>query len=358
MGAPLSPLLPGTIGDSNQASGTQFAWALIGPGKIARRFADAVTEMPSAELRAVLGRDASRAGDFATRYTNVDGAHPIVAKSCEELLADPLIDGIYIATPHAQHGEWVHRCLAAGKPVLCEKPLVPNRAQGQALVDLARKRQVFLMEAVWTRFLPIYAVVAQWLRDKAIGELRGMHSSFCFPAPFDPAGRLYNPALAGGALLDLGIYNLTVARWVMQTALGACPEPLAIHATGVLAPTGVDQRVTATLHFPHGLDSQFICGLDGDAENALTIFGEHGVIKLPSRFWQATEALLQPYGGPEQHVQASFGVNGFEYEIEEAQRCIRDGLVESPRMTHADTLATLGWMDEIRRQVGVRYPFE
>jgi predicted dehydrogenase len=337
---------------------TTFAWALIGPGKIARRFAGAVAQMPGAGLRVVLGRDATRAADFAANCVNIDGSRPVVARSCDELLADPLIDGIYIATPHAQHGEWVRQCLEAGKPVLCEKPLVPNLAQGQALVDLARERHVFLMEAVWTRFLPIYDVVAEWLRDQAIGELRAIQSSFCFPAPFEPAGRLYNPALAGGALLDIGIYNLSVTRWVLQTALGACPDPLSIHATGALAPTGVDQRVTATLQFPGGRDSQFICGLDGAAENALAIFGERGVIKLPTQFWQATAARLQQTGEPEQDIQAPFRVNGFEYEIEEAQRCIRAGLVESPRMTHADTLATLGWMDEIRRQVGVRYPFE
>ncbi len=314
--------------------------------------------MPGSELRAVLGRDATRTADFAANCTNIDGSRPVVARSIDELLADPRIDGIYIATPHAQHGEWVRRCLDAGKPVLCEKPLVPNLAQGRALVHLARARQVFLMEAVWTRFLPIYAVVVRWLRDQAIGELRAIQSSFCFPAPFEPAGRLYNPALAGGALLDIGIYNLTVTRWILQTALGACPEPVSIHATGVLAPTGVDQRVTATLQFPGGIDSQFVCGLDGSAENALAIFGERGVIKLPTKFWQATEALLQRLDEPEQRMQAPFRVNGFEYEIEEAQRCIRAGLIESPRMTHADTLATLGWMDEIRRQVGVRYPFE
>ena len=337
---------------------TTFAWALIGPGRIAGRFADAVAAMPGAELRAVLGRDVTRAANFAADCINIDGSRPAVASSINELLANARIDGIYIATPHAQHGEWVRQCLEAGKPVLCEKPLVPNLAQGQALVDLSRARRVFLMEAVWTRFLPIFAVVARWLRDQAIGELRAIQSSFCFPAPFEPAGRLYNPALAGGALLDIGIYNLTVTRWVLQTALGACPEPLSIHAAGVLAPTGVDQRVTATLHFPGGLASQFVCGLDGSAENSLTIFGERGVIKLPTRFWQATEALLQRRDEPEQHMQEPFRVNGFEYEIEEAQRCIRAGLGESPRMTHADTLATLGWMDEIRRQVGVRYPFE
>jgi predicted dehydrogenase len=337
---------------------TTFTWALIGPGKIARRFAAAVAAIPGAELGAVLGRDPARSAGFAADCVNADGSHPRVAQSLDELLADSSIDGVYIATPHAQHGDSAGPCLAAGKPVLCEKPLVPNLAQGRALVSLARERQVFLMEAVWTRFLPSYDVVAQWLRKEAIGKLLGIQSSFCYAAPFEPEGRLYNPALAGGALLDIGIYNLTVTRWILQQALGACPEPVSIQAAGVLAPTGVDQRVTATLHFPGGMGSQFICGLDGSIENALTILGERGVIKLPTRFWQATEAVLWHAGEPEQRVAAPFRVNGFEYEIEEAQRCIRAGLIESPTMPHDESLATLGWMDEIRRQVGVRYPFE
>jgi predicted dehydrogenase len=340
------------------ASTTTFAWALIGPGRIARRFAEAVAAMPGAELRAVLGRNPVRTADFADRCATADHARPAVARSFDELLASSAIDGVYIATPHAQHSEWVRRCLDAGKPVLCEKPLVPNHSQGLVLVDLARDRRRFLMEALWTRFLPIYSVVAEWLRDDAIGELRGIQSSFCFPAPFDPAGRLYNPALAGGSLLDLGVYNLAVTRWVLQTAFSRCPEPVSIHAQGALATTGVDRRVSATLHFPDGVDSQFICGLDGAADNALSIFGERGVIRLPTRFWEATTALLQRPGEPDRLVEHPFRINGFEYEIEEAQRCIRAGLIESPRMTHDDTLATLSWMDTIRRQIGVRYPFE
>jgi hypothetical protein len=120
----------------------------------------------------------------------------------------------------------------------------------------------------------------------------------------------------------------------------------------------VDQRVSATLTFPGGLSSQFVCGFEGSSENSLTILGERGFIKLPSGFWSATEARLQRPGEPALHERASFRINGFEYEIEEAQRCIRAGLIESPRMTHADSLASLRWMDEIRRQVGVSYPFE
>jgi hypothetical protein len=126
----------------------------------------------------------------------------------------------------------------------------------------------------------------------------------------------------------------------------------------VLAPTGVDQRIAATLSFADGLVSQFVCGLDGCATNALLIHGERGVIELPARFWETTEARLQRPREPAQRVQAPFQVNGFEYEIAEAQRCIRAGLIESATMPHAETLATLRWMDQIRRQVGVRYPFE
>jgi len=172
---------------------------------------------------------------------------------------------------------------------------------------------------------------------------------------------LYNPGLAGGSLLDLGIYNLTVTRWVMQQALGACPEPLSIQASGLLAPTGVDQHLSATLNFPGGVASQFICGFDSCADNGLRVFGERGVIRIAQNFHAAVEASLQLKGEAARTVHAPLhfnGGNGFEGEIEEAQTCIRAGLIESPTISHADTLATLGWMDEIRRQLGVRYPFE
>jgi len=336
----------------------RFAWGLIGPGKIAGRFADALQAVPGAELHALLGRDPARARAFAERWPGPDGSRPQVLGDIDTLLADPRINAVYIATPHAQHGEAIARCLAAGKPVLCEKPLVPHLAEGRRLVALARAQPCFLMEAVWTRFLPVYEILGRWLREQAIGPLRGIQSSFCFAAPFDPHTRLFDPALAGGSLLDLGIYNLTVTRWVLAQALGACPEPVAIQASGRLAPTGVDQRVNATLLFAGGLASQFICGFDSDSDKALRIFGERGVISLPRDFWQATEAVLELTGEAPQRVQAPFLRNGFEGEIAEVQRCVRAGRIESALMPHDETLATLGWMDEIRRQLGVRYPFE
>lgn len=336
----------------------KFAWAVIGPGGIARKFAETIGGLADAELRLAYGRDAARTGAFVAAYSGRSGTPLRAAHGLAEILEDPLIDGVYLATPHARHGEFVRQCLEAGKPVLCEKPLVPNLAQGATLVELASRENVFLMEALWTRLLPAYDTVATWLRDDAIGPVRTIQSSFCFRAPVEPAGRHYNPALAGGALLDLGVYSIAMTRWVIQQVAGTCPEPSSIHATGTLADTGVDQRVSAMLTFPGGLSSQFVCGFDGTAENGMTITGERGLIKLPSGFWGATQAWLERPGVPVLHEPAPFRINGFEYEIEEAQRCIRAGLVESPRMTHADSLAALRWMDEIRRQVGVRYPFE
>ena len=338
-------------------SPSSFGWAVVGPGRIAHRFAEAVHRLPGMHLAVVHGRDAARTQTFAAHWTR-DGVAPVDATtSLAEALARPDVAGVYVATPHAFHGPAIRAALLAGKAVLCEKPLVASRAEALPLVELARERGAFLMEAVWTRFLPLYATVGAWLREGAIGPLRGLQSSFCFATTYEPASRMYDPALAGGALLDVGIYNLTMTRWVLQQALGACPEPSSLQASGRLAPTGVDQRVWATLDFD-GIVSQFTCGFDGPADNGLRIFGERGHIVVPRTFWEATEAELHVDGQTPVTVQVPFVINGFEGEVEETARGARAGLVESGVMPHAETLATLAWMDQIRSQLGVRYPFE
>ncbi len=336
----------------------EFGWAVVGPGKIAHRFADAVTQLTGAQLAAVHGRDAGRAEAFARTWSASGATAVPVFSDLEAMLGDDSIDGIYIATPHAFHAATIRRCMLAGKPVLCEKPMVANAALASELVALSRQRGVFLMEALWTRFLPVYATVNEWLTSKAIGEIRGLQSSFCFNAPFDPHSRLFDPAQAGGSLLDLGIYNLAMTQWVLQAALGACPEPDSITATGLLGPTGVDHRVAASLQFPGGVVSQFQCGLDGSADNSLRIFGERGVITVRERFWEATTATLQRTNGAVEDVHRPFQVNGFEGEIQEAMRCIARGEIESPAMPHADTVTIAAWMDRIRASIGVKYPFE
>ncbi|MEO8101784.1 MAG: Gfo/Idh/MocA family oxidoreductase, partial [Betaproteobacteria bacterium] len=179
-----------------------FGWAIIGPGPIAHKFAEAVTRLDGATLTRIQGRDLARASAFADQWCRdsaVSGqTNPRATDNIDLVLADPAVDAVYIATPHAFHAGAIRRCLEAGKPVLCEKPLVTDAVRAGELIAFSRQRGVFLMEAVWTRFLPIYAQVRQWLQSGEIGAVRSMQSSFCFNAPFNPASRLFDPAQAGG----------------------------------------------------------------------------------------------------------------------------------------------------------------
>jgi predicted dehydrogenase len=335
-----------------------FNWGLIGPGGIAHRFAEAVNGLPHARLQAVLTREAQRGASFARRWVREGTAVPTVYTELPSLLADPAVQAVYIATPHDSHARLAAECLRAGKAVLCEKPLTPTLAQTEGLIALSAHHRVFLMEALWSRFLPVYDQVAQWLRSGAIGAVRTVQSSFCFNVPFDAQHRVFNPHLAGGAMLDIGIYNLALTRFVLENSLGACPEPEQFVASGTLAPTGVDQRVGGMLVFPGGVIAQWVCGFDATSDNALVVNGEHGSIRLPLRFWEGTRAVLALKDQAEVVFEAPFRINGFEGEIEEAMRCIRDGLLQSPRMPHAETLALARWNHEVLRQMGVRYPFE
>ncbi len=342
---------------------TDFRWAILGPGPIAHKFADAVTRMGGATLSKIHGRDIHRASAFADQWCRdraVPGAvdqpmHPCATTQLDDVLHAADVDAVYIATPHAFHADAIRACLLAGKPVLCEKPLVLDAATAGELIVLARARNVFLMEAVWTRFLPIYAEVRQWLQANAIGAVRAMQSSFCFNTPFNPNSRLFDPGQGGGALLDIGIYNLTITRWVMECATGQCPEADNLRASAVLGPTGVDQRLAATVTFPGGVTSQFVCAVDSDGENAFHIHGERGTITIHPRFWGATRATLAVDSAEPITLERPHRINGFEYEIEEAMRCIRAGQMESSVIPLEETRRIMGWMDAMRAEVGVRY---
>jgi len=328
-----------------------MAWGLVGPGGIANRFADALTTRPDARLHAVVGRTPERARSFAERW----GAQ--VHADLAALLADPKVDAVYVATPHSAHAEIAAACLQAGKAVLCEKPLAANAAQAQMLITLARERGVFLMEALWTRYLPALRTVEAWLQEGRIGRVQALQSSFGFHLPFDPAHRAFAPALAGGALLDIGIYNLSLSQWVL--ALQGVHEPPHLQAVGVLAPTGVEQRCAVQMQYADGTLSQFSCAFDSLHDNSLRIFGERGHVGLGPRCWEPTEARLQVAGEVPQTVQAGFERNGFEYQIDAAMAAIRAGLVEEPRIPHGQTLAVQRQIDELRRQLGATaFPFE
>jgi predicted dehydrogenase len=323
-------------------------WGVIGPGRIAQRFARALATLPGARLAAVTGRNPAHAAAFARQW----GVAATLHASADALAADPEVDAVYVATPHTGHAGAVRSCLLADKPVLCEKPLAPTAAQAEALLALARERGVFLMEAVWTRLLPAWAQARQWLDSGAIGRVRALHSSFCFAVPYDPASRLFDPALAGGTLLDIGIYNLSLSQWLMRR------EPASFEIAGVLSPGGVDRQVEAVLHYAGGETSSFTCAFDRDAANEFVIEGSAGRIVVERGFWEATALRLELPVGPAQRVERPLACNGFEYETLEAMRCIAAGALESPAIPHADTLATLRLIDAMRARLGVRYPFE
>lgn len=339
-------------------SSVPFNWAVIGPGRIAHRFAEAVSAQPTMRIRSVLGRDLARAREFAAKWSK-HTAHPVIATTqLDDVLADPDVHGVYIATPHAFHAASIRAALKAKKPVLCEKPMVTDARTACELVALAQRQNTFLMEAVWTRFLPLHSAVCEWLKAERIGKIRSMQSSFCFAAPFNASSRLYDPAQAGGALLDIGIYNLTVTRMMLQGAFDTCPELSRIDASATLAPSGVDQRLHATLEFRGGIASQFVCAIDGAADNSFHLYGEHGTITIHSGFWQATRATLARTGEAPIEIHHPFRVNGFEYEIEAAVDVIREGRIECERMPHSETITMLEWMDRIRADIGVHYPFD
>jgi predicted dehydrogenase len=329
-----------------------FRWGLLGPGRIARRFAHAVRELPGCELAAVAGRDAGRARAFADEFAPGAAVHD----SLDALLAARALDAVYVATPHGLHFEAVAACLRAGLPVLCEKSLTVSAREARELVALSRRHGCFLMEAVWTRFLPIYAVVGDWLASGAIGAVRGLQSSFAFNLPFDASARHFDPAQGGGALFDIGVYNLSLGQWALRQASGAAPVLDELVAEARIAPTGVDMAVTATLLFAGAVPLQFQCAFDAVADNGLRIFGEHGVIAVPHRFWEATAASLRLRDGEEQRVERPFAINGFEGEILEAMACIAAGRIESARMPHADTVAVAEWIEAIFAHVGLDYP--
>jgi predicted dehydrogenase len=263
---------------------------------------------------------------------------------------DPQVDAIYIANPHRFHYECAKKCLMAGKPVLCEKPLTVNEAQARELVDLAETHQTFLMEAVWTRFLPIWQQVLTWLDEKRIGDLCVMSSSFAFNVPRDRDDRLLNNELAGGALLDMGIYNLTMSQFVMQC------EPNLIIASGMIGETNVDERTSVILDYD-GVGSQFTCGLNTRLDNGFTLYGNKGSITIVSMFWAATKAVLCVEGEEEVAVELPFRATGFEYQIEEVMSCIAKNKLQSDVMSWQDSINTMKTMDEIRRQIGLEYPF-
>ncbi len=324
----------------------KFNWGIIGPGRIAHQFADGLKVIDEAALYAVASSRIEKANAFAAQHGGEK-----TYDSYEALVNDPQVDAIYIATPHRFHLDRALLCLKAGKPVLCEKPLTVNAAETRQLIDAARANNVFLMEALWTRHLPIYQQIRDWLDAKSIGDLRLLVSNFGWNVPKTGDDRWYSPELAGGTLLDMGVYPIAVSQWVMGQ------NPRAFSVQSVVSETDVDELTAGLLKYDNGVISQFHSSFVHDGVNDFYIYGSIGHIRIHAAYWAATQATLSA-NGQTTTVSRPFRGGGFEYQTEEAIRCIRAGLLESPVMSHADTLANMELMDQMRAQIGVKYPFE
>jgi predicted dehydrogenase len=323
-----------------------YRWGIIGPGKIAAKFAVALPLAGRASLGAVASRDEDRAKEFAGK----SGAARYYTRY-EELAADPDIDAVYIATPHGFHAEHAILCLQHGKAVLCEKPMALSALQVQRMIEAARNNKAFLMEAMWTRFLPVIEKVLELIRNGQLGTVKYVRGDFGFYAPFNPSGRLYDLRLGGGSLLDIGIYPLFLCLLLLG-------EPDSIHAAAHLSPTGSDETCQAILQYRDGRSAMISSTLACQTSITAEIAGTEGMIQMPTPWYKNDKFTLLRPGEEAQIISVEPMVNGFEYQIREVTECLDKGLLESPLHSHADSLSLSRTMDAIRGQVGVKYPGE
>ena len=252
-------------------------WGIIGTGSIARKFADGLRQSRTGELVAVGSRSQASANAFTSEFPAT--AHG----SYEALLADPAVEAVYVCTPHPMHAEWAIKAADAGKHVLCEKPLAMQHADALAMIEAARRNDVFLMEAFMYRCHPQTTKLVELIRDQTIGEVKFIRANFSFSIPFNPESRLLNSKLGGGGILDVGCYCVSMARLIAGAACGKPFEnPIETVGVGHLGPTGVDEYAIACLKFPGGVLAQVAAGVQLSLENNVRIVGTEGSILVPA----------------------------------------------------------------------------
>ena len=320
------------------------SFGIIGPGNIARRFASAVKMVKGASVTAVFGRNEERAEKFCRKYDI-----PQHFTSLEEFFQSG-IDMVYIATPYSFHYPMVKACIRHKKHVLCEKPFTVNARQAEELFSLAGQEGVFVMEAMWTRFLPVMQDVEKWLRDGRIGAVRRLTADFSGLAKFPPEHRLYNPELGGGALLDIGVYCVAFACQI----LGNSPQSLI--SSAYLGKTRIDEQSTLLFQYEDGAQAILTSAVCVNGSCEACIYGELGKIVIPN-FYGAERAVL--YFGDEIAEESHHPYeNGFQYEIQAAVRALEEGRCQCREMNWEDTLAVLRLCDRARSQWNLRYPCE
>jgi predicted dehydrogenase len=316
-----------------------LSWGIAATGRIAQAVGAVVVEHPDMRVAAVGSRDAGRAAALADQL----GADRSWG-SYEELARDETVDAVYVATPHAQHAEVVLPALAAGKAVLCEKPLTHSLAETQRLARAAEESGAFLMEGLWMRFNPLVRRLHGLVRDGALGEVRSLTASIGFPAPYDPTGRLWAPELGGGALLDIGVYTVDLARLLLG-------DPTEVSATGSLAESGVDAESAVLLTFDSGAQALLNHSLVSRMPTTALLFGSKGWVELSASFYAPTRMVVQ-LGDAEPEVhEIPDRRAGFVGELEEVARCVAEGRTQSDVMPLSESLATARVLDIALRQL-------
>jgi predicted dehydrogenase len=325
-------------------------WGVVATGRIAHRVTRDLACLEDAELYAVSSRSVGPARAFAERYGFAASYHDTPsATGYQQLFADPRVDVVYVATPHAQHFEVARAALEAGKHVLCEKPLTINAPEARELARLAGERGLFLMEAVWTRFLPATRRALELAGNGEIGAVRWVQADLGFPAVYDLADRLWDPAAGGGALLDLAVYPLT---W----AVAALGFPTGLTAKGHLNQDGVDVQNTLALEYPEGAAAQLTTSLQAAGPGTATLSGTAGWIRTGSPLYNPRALEICGPGGRIRIEEFLEETEGFIHELRETARCIRAGLQESPLMPWTETVQVMELLDEARMQLGLHYP--
>lgn len=336
---------------------SKLAWGIISTGRISGAFARALAPSTTGELVAVASRTQEAADRFGDEFSV-----PRRYSSYEALLADPDVQAVYISTPHPMHAEWAVKAAEAGKHILCEKPLTLNYPEAMAVVEAARRNDVFLMEAFMYRCHPQTAKLVELIREGTIGEVRVFQASFSFNAGFDPEGRLMNPALGGGGILDVGCYCTSMARLVAGAAAGKpFAEPVEVKALGHVGDiTGVDEWTAAVLRFPGDIIAQVSTGVRVTQENTVRIYGSEGSIYVPSPWFVGENAAIHVHrhGEDPREVPTSVEANIYTIEADTVAANIANRQASSPAMSWDDTLGNMRTLDAWRAAIGLTYPVE
>ncbi|MFF9347470.1 Gfo/Idh/MocA family protein [Streptomyces sp. NPDC014734] len=326
-------------------------WGVLATGGIAATFTEDLGALPDAEVVAVASRTRASAEAFAERF-----GIPRAYGDWASLAADEEVDVVYVATPHSAHREAAALCLEAGKHVLCEKAFTLNAREAGELVKLARERGLFLMEGMWTYCNPVIRRMTELVRDGAIGEIRTVQADFGLAGPFGPGHRLRDPALGGGALLDLGVYPVSFAHLLLG-------EPDRVQADALLSPEGVDLNTAMLLGWSEaGASALLNCSIVADTPLTAAVTGTRGRIDFPRGFFYPERFVLHREGRePEEFTAgaadgAGQGLRGMQFEQAEVARALRAGETESPLVPLDGSLAVMRTLDAVRDRIGVRYP--